>query len=168
LYNYLTVPRFTAPRWYVEGGAVFMETWMSGGLGRAQGGYDEMVFRAMVRDHAEFYDPLGIVSKGIRSDFQVGANAYLYGARFMTWVGYTYAPEKVVAWIRRDDASKRYYADQFEHVFGLPLDTAWQHWIEFERGFQARNLAEVRKHATTAERKLAERAIGSISRVYFD
>src|SRR5881227_3126057 len=49
LYSYLTVPRFTAPRWYSEGGAVFMETWMDGGLGRAQGGYDEMVFRAMVR-----------------------------------------------------------------------------------------------------------------------
>ena len=32
--------------------AVFMETWMGGGLGRAQGGYDEMVFRAMVRDGA--------------------------------------------------------------------------------------------------------------------
>ena len=34
---------------------------MAGGLGRAQGGYDEMVFRAMVRDDAHFYDPLGLV-----------------------------------------------------------------------------------------------------------
>ena len=54
LYSYLTVPRFVAPRWYIEGSAVFMETWMGGGLGRAQGGYDEMVFRAMVRDGARF------------------------------------------------------------------------------------------------------------------
>ncbi len=46
LYNYLTVPRLSAPRWYLEGAAVFMETWMSGGLGRAQGAYDEMAFRA--------------------------------------------------------------------------------------------------------------------------
>src|SRR4030095_10752349 len=30
LYSYLTIPRFTAPRWYLEGGAVFMETWMGG------------------------------------------------------------------------------------------------------------------------------------------
>ena len=79
LYSYLTVPRFTAPRWYLEGGAVFMETWMAGGLGRAQGGYDEMVFRAMVRDDAHFYDPLGLASRGTQVDFQVGANAYLYG-----------------------------------------------------------------------------------------
>ena len=50
LYSYLTVPRDTTPRWYAEGNAVFFETWMAGGLGRAQGGYDEMVFRAMVRD----------------------------------------------------------------------------------------------------------------------
>src|SRR4030095_8679106 len=48
LYTYLTVPRVIVPRWYLEGGAVFFETWMAGGLGRAQGGYDEMVFRAMV------------------------------------------------------------------------------------------------------------------------
>src|SRR5574338_300475 len=62
LYGYLTIPRFTVPRWNSEGGAVFAETWMSGGLGRAQGAYDEMVFRAMVRDDAQFYDPLGRVS----------------------------------------------------------------------------------------------------------
>ena len=82
LYSYLTVPRFTAPRWYVEGSAVFMETWMAG-TGRAQGGYDEMVFRAMARDDAHFYDTLGIESVGQRSDFQTGVNAYLYGTRFM-------------------------------------------------------------------------------------
>ncbi len=69
LYSYLTIPRFTAPRWYLEGGAVFMETWMGGGLGRAQGGYDEMVFRAMVRDDAHFYDPLGLASRGIARRF---------------------------------------------------------------------------------------------------
>src|SRR5262249_698602 len=102
-YSYLTTPRFQAPRWYIEGGAVFMETWMSGGLGRAQGGYDEMVFRAMVRDNAHFYDPLGLVSRGTRVDFQFIANAYLYGTRFFTWLAYTYGPEKVIAWIRRDE-----------------------------------------------------------------
>ncbi len=59
-------PRNTAPRWYFEGSAVFMETWLGGGYGRAQGGYDEMMFRAMVRDDARFYDPLGLVSIGHR------------------------------------------------------------------------------------------------------
>jgi hypothetical protein len=62
LYNYLTVPRLSAPRWYFEGAATFMETWMAGGIGRAQGAFDEMVFRAMVRDDAHFYSNLGLVS----------------------------------------------------------------------------------------------------------
>jgi len=168
IYSYLTVPRFTVPRWYLEGSAVFMETWMAGGLGRAQGGYDEMVFRAMVRDDAHFYDPLGLVSRGTRVDFQVGANAYLYGGRFVTWLGYAHSPEKVVAWLRRDEGSRRHYADQFEQVFGLPLDAAWQDWIAFEHEFQRRNLAEVRKQPITPQRPLAATALGSVSRAFYD
>ncbi len=56
LYSYFTTPRWYSPRWYHEGIAVFMETWMSGGIGRVLGGYDEMVFRTMVRDSAFFYN----------------------------------------------------------------------------------------------------------------
>jgi hypothetical protein len=168
LYSYLTIPRYTAPRWYLEGAAVFMETWMSGGIGRAQGGYDEMVFRAMVRDGIRFYDPLGLVSRGVQVDFQVGANAYLYGTRFFTWLAYTYSPEKVVEWIRRDEGSERNYADQFRKVFGVPLEQGWRDWVAFEQEFQQRNLAEVRKNPITPSRKLAGSAIGSISRMYYD
>ncbi|GMU73356.1 MAG: hypothetical protein AMXMBFR42_28110 [Burkholderiales bacterium] len=169
LYSYLTVPRFTAPRWYIEGGAVFMETWMGGGVGRAQGGYDEMVFRAMVRDGAHFYDPLGLESRGTRSDFQFTANAYLYGARFMTWLAYRYGADRVVLWIRRDDDSERYYADQFRKVFDRPLDDAWAEWIAFEKDVaQRNNLAEVRKHPITPAKRLAAGAVGSISRLYYD
>ena len=71
LYIYLTTPRVAAPRWYHEGIAVFIDTWMAGGIGRAQSGYDEMVFRSMVRDNAHFYDPLGLVSEGTKIDFQL-------------------------------------------------------------------------------------------------
>jgi hypothetical protein len=168
LYSYLTIPRYTAPRWYLEGAAVFMETWMSGGIGRAQGGYDEMVFRAMVRDGVRFYDPLGLVSRGVQVDFQVGANAYLYGTRFFTYLAYTYSPEKVVQWIRRDEGSERNYADQFRKVFGIPLEQGWQDWIAFEHEFQRRNLDEVRKNPITPHTKFAAGAIGSISRMYYD
>ncbi len=168
LYSYLTIPRYTAPRWYLEGAAVFMETWMSGGIGRAQGGYDEMVFRAMVRDGVRFYDPLGLVSRGVQVDFQVGANAYLYGTRFFTWLAYAYSPQKVVDWIRRDEGSERNYADQFLKVFGIPLEQAWQEWIGFEHEFQRRNLEEVRSNPITPHHKFAAGAIGSISRMYYD
>ncbi len=168
LYSYLTVPRFTVPRWYAEGSAVFMETWMSGGLGRAQGGFYEMVFRAMVRDGAHFYDPLGLESRGTRVDFQVGANAYLYGTRFFTWLAYAHTPEKVVAWLKRDAGSRRHYADQFQHVFGMPLEQAWQDWIVFEHDFQRRNLAQVRQQPITPHRDLVATAVGSTSRAYYD
>jgi len=168
LYSYLTVPRFTVPRWYLEGSAVFMETWMGGGLGRAQGGYDEMVFRAMVRDNARFYDPLGLVSYGTRIDFQVGVNAYLYGTRFFTWLAYAHSPQKVVAWLRRDEGSKRYYSDHFRHVFGMTLEQAWQDWIAFERDFQKRNLEGIAKNPLTRHQELVKRAVGSTSRAYYD
>ena len=168
LYSYLTIPRFTAPRWYLEGGAVFFETWMGGGLGRAQAGYDEMVFRAMVRDDAHFYDPLGLASRGSRVDFQTGVNAYLYGGRFFTWLAYEYSPEKVVAWLRRDEGSARNWSDQFEQVFGLTVEAAWQKWIAFEHEFQRRNLAEVRKFPITPQRQLVGTALGSVSRMYYD
>ena len=168
LYSYLTTPRFTAPRWYAEGGAVFLETFMAGGLGRAQGGYDEMVFRAMVRDDAHFYSPLGLVSRGTMVDFQTGANAYLYGTRFFTWLAYTYGPDKLIAWMGRDEGSARYYSDQFQVVFGLPLEEAWEHWVAFEHEFQRRNLAEVRKFPITPRRQLVASALGSVSRMHYD
>ena len=166
LYNYLTVPRNTAPRWYQEGSAVFMETWLSGGRGRAQGGYDEMVFRAMVQGDAKFYDPLGLVSKGTEVDFQTGANAYLYGTRFMDYLALTYGPQRLLDWWRRDAGSRRYYADDFERVFGLPLGESWHRWVDFEHKFQQQNLDSVHEHPVTPFRDLTRRNLGALSRSY--
>jgi hypothetical protein len=166
LYYYLTVPRGTMPRWYSEGAAVFMETWMMGGVGRAQGGYDEMVFRAMVQDDAKFYDPLGLVSKGTEIDFQTGANAYLYGTRFMDYLAVTYGPERLLAWWRRDAGSRRYYAAQFQQVFGLSLNESWRRWIDFEHDFQGKNLQSVHEHPLTEFHDLTHRDLGAVSRSY--
>ncbi len=168
LYSYLVTPRVSVPRWYLEGSAVFMETWMSGGLGRAQGPYDEMVFRSMVRDGAHFYSPLGLVAEGTRVDFQVGVNAYLYGTRFFSYLGWAYSPEMVVKWLQRGEDSKRYYAKQFKHVFGKKLDEAWQDWIAWERQFQTENLAAIEEFPITLSRPLVDRALGSISRSFVD
>jgi hypothetical protein len=168
LYQYLTAPRKTSPRWYLEGMAVFLETWMAGGRGRAQSAYDEMVFRAMVRDNAHFYDPLGLVAEGVKVDFQVGANAYLYGTRFITYLAFEYSPEKVVEWAQRDEGSHRSYRREFERVFGKPLDDAWQDWIEFERSFQEENLARVRQFDVTPYDTMAPKPLGSVSRAFYD
>ena len=168
LYNYLATPRVNSPRWYLEGSAVFMETWMAGGFGRAQGAYDEMVFRAMVRDNARFFSPLGLESEGTAIDFQVGVNDYLYGTRFVSWLALTRSPEKVIQWLRRDPGSAGYYSVQFQKVFGEKLDDAWREWVAWEHGFQARNLKSVSAYPLTPLKRLSPRALGSISRTFID
>jgi hypothetical protein len=127
-----------------------------------------MVFRTMVRDGARFYDPLGLASRAVRVDFQAGANAYLYGTRFVTWLAYVHSPEKVVEWLKRGEGSSRYWSDEFERLFGRTIEEAWRDWTAFERDFQQRNLAEVRKHPLTPHRRLGTTALGSMSRVHFD
>jgi hypothetical protein len=167
-YNFLTSPRNLTPRWYMEGSAVFMETWMAGGLGRAQGGYDEMVFRAKVRDHVPLFSPLGLESEGTQIDFQVGANSYLYGTRFMSYLALTYGPQKVVDWLRRGEDSKAFYSSQFKHVFGKSLDDTWDDWIAFEHKYQEANLAELAKYPLTEPRHLSPVGLGSMSRGFVD
>jgi len=168
LYFFLTTPRVAAPRWYHEGVATFFDTWMAGGLGRAQSGYDEMVFRAMVKDGARFYDPLGLASEGTKIDFQLQINSYLYGTRFTLWLARTYSPEQVVEWVARHEGSRGYYASQFKKVFGTSIEQAWARWIADERIFQQKNLEAIRKFPVTPSTDLTGRALGSVSRAYYD
>jgi hypothetical protein len=168
LYNFLATPRVNVPRWYLEGSAVFFETWMSGGLGRAQGGYDEMVFRAKVRDNDKFFSPLGLESEGIAVDFQVGVNDYLYGTRFFSYLALKYGPERAVEWLRRRDDSKAFYAAQFKHVFGRSLNEEWSDWIAFEHQYQQANLAKLAQYPLTETVKLSPKGLGSMSRGFID
>jgi hypothetical protein len=168
LYYYLTTPRALAPRWYHEGIAVFVETWMAGGRGRAQSPYDEMIMRSMVKDGSRFYDPLGLVSEGTKIDFKAEATSYLYGGRFMSYLAYTYSPDQLMRWVSRSPGSKAYYASQFEQVYGKPLEQAWREWIEFERQFQQANLEKIRAYPATPFRDIAPQALGAVSRAYLD
>ena len=169
LYFYLTSPRVAAPRWFHEGIAVFVDTWMAGGLGRVQSGYDEMVFRAMVRDNAPFYNPLGLVSKGTKIDFQLEINSYLYGARFMTWLARRYSPEKLIEWTARARGQPRLLRRAVPAACSASsLEEAWAQWIADERAFQQANLAAIRKYPITPYRDVTSRALGSVSRAYFD
>src|SRR4051812_7901611 len=168
LYNFLTSPRNLTPRWYMEGSAVFFETWMAGGLGRAQGAYDEMVWRAKIRDHLRIFSPLGLESEGTQTDFQVGANSYLYGTRFFSYLALTYGVERTVEWLRRSEDSKAFYATQFKHVFGRPLDDVWNDWIAFEHRFQEADLAALAKYPLTDVKHLSPHGLGSMSRGFVD
>ena len=168
LYNYLATPRNNVPRWYLEGSAVFFETWMAGGLGRAQGAFDEMVFRAKVRDGDKLYSPLGLESEGTAVDFQVGVNDYLYGTRFISWLALTYGPDRMVEWLKRGEGSKAFYAAQFHQLFGKKLDVAWDEWQSFERDFQHANLAKLAAYPVTEVTHLSPKGLGSMSRGFVD
>ena len=168
LYGYLTTPRWYAPRWYLEGIAVYLETWMNGGVGRAIGPYDEMVFRTLVRDSGRIYDVVGLESEGTTIDFQVGTNSYLYGTRFVSYLGLRYGNDSLLAWFNRTPDSRRYFSAQFEHVFGRSLEDEWSRWITWERDFQRANLERIRRHPTTAARPISDRALGAVSRAFYD
>ncbi|HEX6573764.1 MAG TPA: hypothetical protein VF042_02245, partial [Gemmatimonadaceae bacterium] len=167
-YSYLTVPRWYAPRWYLEGIATYLETWMNGGLGRAIGPYDEMVFRTLVRDSVRIYDLVGLESEGTTIDFQVGVNSYLYGTRFVSYLALKYGNERMLSWFNRTEGSKRWFAADFRRIFGRSLEDEWASWIEWERNWQRENLASIRSHPTTHARPLTNRVLGSVSRGWYD
>ena len=168
VYSYFTNPRWYSPRWYHEGFAVFMETWLSGGMGRVLGSYDEMVFRTMVLDSSYFYDVVGLESEGTTVDFQVGQNAYLYGTRFNTYLADRYGPDKLISWYNRTGESDRSFSSQFENVYGSSLGDEWQRWIRFEHTWQDANIDSIRVYPVTPYRPILKEALGSVSRSYFD
>ncbi len=168
IYGYLTTPRLYAPRWFMEGIAVFMETWLSGGYGRLLGCYDEMAFRTLVNEKSRIYDLVALESAGTRLDFQVGVISYLYGTRFFGYLGLRFGPESVIKWVARDDSSRAYFSSQFRKVFGQPLDRAWAEWIEWEKKFQAANLEAIRSSPLTPFRDISAKALGSVSPAFFD
>ena len=168
IYDYLATPRRSGPRWYQEGIAVFMETWMSGGFGRALGAYDEMVFRTKVRDSARFYDPVGLEAEGTSVDFHVGVNSYLHGTRFFCYLAYQYGPDKLIQWTKRTNGSKSYFASQFKKTFGTSLDDEWRKWVDWEHEFQETNLDSIHTYPTTDYELLTDRGLGSVSRGFYD
>lgn len=168
LYGYLTVPRFYSPRWYLEGIAVYLETWMNGGVGRVIGPYDEMVFRTLVHDGGRMYDVVGLEAEGTTIDFMTGANSYLYGTRFISYLALRYGNDSLLAWFNRSKGSRRYFSSQFQHVYGRSLEDEWSRWIAWERAWQDSNLATIRRHPVTTPRPISKRALGSVSRAYYD
>lgn len=163
-WSYLTVPRWYAPRWYHEGIACFMETWMSGGLGRAMGTYDEMYFRSIVAEKLPLYSLIGLETEGTVIDFQVGANAYLYGTRFVDYLAFRYGVDSLLQFYNRTDDSRAFYASQFRKVFGLPVNKVWKAWIDHENFFQRENIEKIIEYPLTPFIPVTRKALGSFSK----
>ncbi len=167
-YGYLTTPRRFSPRWYHEGIAEFMTTWMSGGIGRVMGAYDEMMFRTMVLDDAHIYDAIGLESEGTTIDFEVGGHSYMYGTRFMSYLALQYGPEALLEWTARTDRTKRYFSRQFKEVYDVSLDEEWSRWIEWEKEWQRQNLDRIRQNPVTEARPLSREPLGGVSNAIYD
>ncbi len=167
-YSYLTTPRWYSPRWYLEGIATYLETWMNGGVGRAIGPYDEMVFRTLVLDGGRMYDVVGLESEGTTIDFQVGSNSYLYGTRFVSYLALRYGNDRMLSWFNRTEGSKRNFASDFRRIFDRSLEEEWSRWIEWEHDWQSKNLSRIRQHPTTATRPLTDRVLGAVSHAFYD
>ena len=163
LWSYLSVPRWYAPRWYHEGIACFMETWLGGGVGRALGGYDEMYFRSIVGGGDKLFSVVGLETEGSTMDFQVGANAYLYGTRFVNYLVKEYGYENLIRFYNRTADSRTFFGSQFKQVYGKSLRKTWNEWKDDEKKHQEENLAAIRQFPVTQTTPLTEEPLGSVS-----
>ncbi len=168
IYSYLASKRWYSPRWFHEGIAIFMETVMNGGSGRMLGGFDEMMFRTMVLDSSIFYKPVGLETEGSTIDFMVGANAYLYGTRFVSYLASNFGVDKLMDFYTRSDSSYGFFGSQFKKVYGNDLQTVWDNWIDIERKFQKDNLNLIRKNPITKQINITDKILGSSSRQFYD
>jgi hypothetical protein len=167
-YSFLTIPRQYAPRWYHEGIASYVDTWMSGGIGEALGNYDEMFFRTKVIENTRIYNAQSLESEGTSSNFQGLGLSYVYGTRFMGYLANTYGPEKILDWVKREEGSKSFFSKQYKQVFNMPIHKGWSDWINFEKEFQNENIQLIRKNAITYPTPLTDKILGSVSYAYFD
>jgi len=163
VWSYLTTPRWYSPRWYQEGIACFMETWMSGGIGRAMGTYDEMYFRSIVNEQKHLYSVVGLETEGTSIDFQVGANSYLYGTRFVAYLAYAYGIEKLKDFYMRTNDSKSFYANQFKQVYNKSVLEVWNEWLTWEIQFQKENIDLIKTYPLTSFNAITANALGAVS-----
>ena len=168
LWSYLSVPRWYAPRWYQEGIACFMETWLGGGVGRALGGYDEMNFRSIIAGGEPLFSVVGLETEGSTMDFQVGANAYLYGTRFVNYLTAQYGYDRMIRFYNRTADSRTFFGNQFKQVYGRPLRQVWNEWKIAEKAHQEANLAQIREFPLTELTPVTPDPLGSVSPLEYD
>lgn len=168
VWSYLSAPRWYSPRWYHEGIAVFLETWLGGGVGRALGGYDEMYFRSIINERDSLYSVVGLETEGTTQDFQVGTNAYLYGTRFVNYLALRYGVDSLFKFYNRTPDSKKFFAAQFKQVYGERLRDVWEEWKGYETRHQKENIAIINEYPVTELKPLSDKPLGSMSNPLYD
>ena len=169
LYSVLTnFSRYT-PRWHQEGIAVFLETWLSGGYGRAMGSFDEMYFRSLVDEGTPFPNDIRLETRVAHNSFLVETNYYLYGERLAIHLVNKYGPQKLLEWYKVSPGDFYItFTTKFEQVFGCDFDDAWDDFVREEMIFQQQNINRLKSAPLSPVRRLSSRPIGAVSQPYAD
>jgi hypothetical protein len=162
VYSLLTNYSRYTPRWHQEGIAVFLETWLSGGYGRAMGSFDEMFFRSMVVEGRTFPSDIALETDVAPTSHLIETTFYLYGGRFVTFLAKRFGIEKLIRWYR-SAASYTNFKTAFRAAYGISFDVGWQSFIEAERAFQETTLAKLRSAPRTFARRLSNEPLGAVT-----
>ena len=150
---------------------MFLDTWMAGGLGRAQGGYDEMVFRSMVQDGAPLLrSARPRRRKAPKIDFQVrGQLVSVRHAVHDVAGAHAIRPETADRVGRRaTTAAGPTTRRNSSSVFGMSLERRWAVDRRRARRSSRRTSTPIRAVPDDAVADLTTQALGSVSRAFYD
>ncbi len=166
-YSLLTnFSRYT-PRWHQEGIAVFLETWLSGGYGRAMGSFDEMYFRSLIEEGKEFPSWRALEAKVAPTSFLLETHYYLFGGRFASHLAKKYGTAKLIEWYRTSGSFYSRFTSRFKETFGICLNDGWREFAGSETAFQRDNLERLRLAPLTPVRRIGGPA-GGVTQPYYD
>jgi hypothetical protein len=169
VYSYITSPERFTPRWHQEGIAAFLETWFSGGYGRALGNFDEMYFRSLILENGDFPSPHVLEAKTSYNSFLLETLFYLYGTRFCTYLSQRFGVDRLIEWYSaREGSTYSNFEQKFEEIYGEPMLKVWQDWTNAERKFQTGNLNRLNKAQQTLLSPLSTQAFGWVTEPHPD
>ena len=95
--------------------------------------------------------------------------AYIYGARFITYLSIKYGVNDVIKWIRAEEHESYIgFIGKFEDVFKKDFDEAWEEFIRAENDFQQSNINLISQNELTKIRKVSEETFGWVSQPIYD
>lgn len=169
IYSYLTNSIRYTPRWFQEAIAVYVETWLNGGYGRALSSFDEMYFRTEFMNDNAFPSPAYLETVKSHNSFLLETVFYLYGTRFLSYLSIKYGHQKILDWYNISGSSIIYgYLHRFEEIFNVSFDKAWEDFGEYEKEFQKNNIEILKSSKITEASRLSEKTFGWVSQPILD
>jgi hypothetical protein len=160
--------RYT-PRWYQEGIAVFMETWLSGGYGRTLGSFDEMYFRSLILENKKFPSHWDIETTLTHKSIFLENNYYFYGTRLVSYLAINYGVNKVIDWFKTyPNQNLIGFIGKFNEVFNRDFYDVWGEFALAEKKFQEQNIELLKSSKLTEVDKLSKNNFGWITQPYYD